>query len=70
MFSMLEIYNEKVQDLLVPVTKRKDKDGLKIRENKAIGFFVEGLGKHPVDNYAAIEEKTEEGNRHRTVAAT
>lgn len=36
--SMQEIYNEKVQDLLVPISKRPS-GGLKIRENKAIGYF-------------------------------
>mgnify|MGYP000881452345 CR=1 FL=1 len=48
--SMLEIYNEKVQDLLIPVTKRP-KEGLKIREHKTLGVYVEGLSKHYVDTY-------------------
>ena len=37
--SMLEIYNEKVQDLLVPINARK-KDGYKIREHKTLGIYV------------------------------
>lgn len=41
---MLEIYNEKVQDLLKPVEERPI-GGLKIRENKMLGVYVEGLGK-------------------------
>lgn len=52
--SMLEIYNEKVQDLLLPPNKRPQ-GGLRIRENKTIGFYVEHLTKHPVMSYEAIE---------------
>lgn len=66
---MLEIYNEKVQDLLIPVVKRP-KEGLKIREHKSLGVYVEGLSKHYVNTYEAIESKMEEGNRNRSVAAT
>jgi hypothetical protein len=50
---MLEIYNEKVQDLLIPVSKRP-KEGLKIREHKTLGIYVEGLTKYIVDSYEAI----------------
>lgn len=49
-FSMLEIYNEKIQDLLVPINKRPQ-GGLKVREHKTHGVFVEDLSKHPVENY-------------------
>lgn len=37
--SMLEIYNEKVQDLLIPIQKRQT-GGLKIRESKTLGVYV------------------------------
>lgn len=47
---MLEIYNEKVQDLLIPVNKRPA-GGLKIRENKSMGFYVESLNQIPVLSY-------------------
>ena len=40
-FSMLEIYNEKIQDLLVPVNTRPA-GGLKVRECKKYGVFVDG----------------------------
>ncbi len=66
---MLEIYNEKVQDLLVPINKRA-KDGYKIREHKTLGIYVEGLSKHYMDTYEAIEKKMEEGSRNRSIAAT
>ena len=66
---MLEIYNEKVQDLLVS-GKKTSHEGLKIREHKTLGIYVEGLSKHYVDNYPAIESKMAEGDRNRTIAAT
>ena len=49
-FSMMEIYNEKVQDLLISLDDRPT-SGLKIREHKKYGVFVAGLGKHPCDSY-------------------
>lgn len=57
-FSMLEIYNEKVQDLLIPVNKRP-REGLRIREHKTQGVYVEGLSKHYVDTYESIEARME-----------
>ncbi|EGR27406.1 kinesin motor domain protein [Ichthyophthirius multifiliis] len=67
--SMLEIYNEKVQDLLIPINKRVS-GGLRIRENNTIGFYVENLTKYPVKSYEQIEQKMEEGSKHRTIAST
>jgi hypothetical protein len=56
--SMLEIYNEKVQDLL---EKQKSGAGpLKVRENKG-EVYVQGLSKHPVNSFEAIAAKMEEG---------
>ena len=58
--SILEIYNEKVADLLVdPITRPSG--GLKIREHKTLGVYVQDLSKHPVDSYEAIEEMMEMG---------
>jgi kinesin family member 13 len=67
--SMLEIYNEKVQDLLTPASKRPP-SGLKIRESKTIGVFVEGLTKHPVTSYEEISKKMDEGYENRTIGST
>ena len=66
---MLEIYNEKIQDLLIPINSRPT-SGLKVREHKVMGVYVENLSKYPVDSYEAIEAKTEEGNRNRTIGST
>ncbi|KAL8448859.1 hypothetical protein Emag_003812 [Eimeria magna] len=67
--SMLEIYNEQVQDLLMPMEKRP-KGGLKIRHTPQLGTFVQDLSKCPVDSYAAIQAKLDEGTANRTVGAT
>ena len=68
-FSMLEIYNEKVQDLMARIEDRP-KGGLKVRESKKHGVFVDKLSKHAVTSYEEIEEKMSEGNKNRTIAAT
>ncbi|MCQ2820775.1 MAG: hypothetical protein MJ252_26245, partial [archaeon] len=67
--SMLEIYNEKVQDLLIPPSQRNP-SGLKIRESKILGVFVDGLSTHPVANYDQISNKMEEGYQNRTIGST
>ena len=59
MFSMLEIYNEQVKDLL---SKDNPKGGLTVRQNPKLGmFYVEGLKKVPVGSYAEIERRMEQG---------
>ena len=59
MFSMLEIYNEQVKDLL---SKDNPKGGLQVRQNPKLGmFYVEGLKKTPVGSYAEIEKRMEQG---------
>lgn len=66
---MLEIYNEKTQDLLVDISKRPP-SGLKIRENKLLGPYVENLSKHPVTSYEEISDKMEQGGQNRTIGST
>jgi len=53
-FSMLEIYNERVQDLLITDPKQKPAGGLKVRETPSGAVYVQGLSKHPVDSYEMI----------------
>lgn len=68
---MIEIYNEKIQDLLAPFEQRQQtKEGLKIRENPQTGVYVEKQTKAPVRSYADIEKWIEFGNKHKTIAAT
>ena len=52
---MIEIYNEKIQDLLV-APKNRSKDGLKVRDGRN-GVFVEGVVKVPVASYQEIEHQ-------------
>ncbi|XP_050405632.1 kinesin-like protein KIF28P isoform X1 [Patella vulgata] len=68
MFSMLEIYNEQVRDLLD--SKPPKRGGLKVRQHPKKGFYADGLQITPVSSYKEIEDKMEEGTRNRTVAAT
>jgi len=67
--SMIEIYNEKIQDLLIPIDNRPQ-SGLKVRESKRVGVYVEGLKKVPVKSYDEIEEVMDIGSTHRTIGAT
>uniref|UniRef100_A0A8C2VXS7 Kinesin-like protein n=1 Tax=Chinchilla lanigera TaxID=34839 RepID=A0A8C2VXS7_CHILA len=66
-FSMLEIYNEQIRDLL---SRTKKPGGLKVREDQHLGFYVEGLKSVPCENYAQIEKLMEQGTRIRTTAST
>ncbi|CAD5220541.1 unnamed protein product [Bursaphelenchus xylophilus] len=66
--SMLEIYCERIRDLLNPTPPPKG--GLKLREHPKTGFYVEGLSSSPVNSYKEIEAKINEGTKSRTIAAT
>ena len=65
---MIEIYMEKIQDLLVAPSKRKSAD-LPIKQSKA-GVYVQGATKTPVSSYADIERVIAIGDGHRTIGAT
>ncbi|XP_028398519.1 kinesin-like protein KIF16B isoform X2 [Dendronephthya gigantea] len=67
--SYLEIYNEKVRDLLRPA-KGKDQYNLKVREHPKEGPYVQDLTKHLVGDYNGIESLMNTGNSHRVTAAT
>mmetsp|Transcript_104246 Transcript_104246/g.290386 ORF Transcript_104246/g.290386 Transcript_104246/m.290386 type:complete len:846 (-) Transcript_104246:100-2637(-) len=67
--SAVEIYNEIVQDLLVPPEERPKK-GLDIRESKLLGIYIDGVRKRPVDSYPAIEKTIDEATENRTVGST
>ncbi|XP_037102409.1 kinesin-like protein KIF13B isoform X2 [Syngnathus acus] len=65
--SYMEIYNEKVRDLLDPKGGRQT---LRVREHKVLGPYVDGLSRLAVASYKDIEVLMSEGNKSRTVAAT
>ncbi|KAI1315790.1 kinesin-like protein Klp8 [Mortierella claussenii] len=64
--SYMEIYCERVRDLLNP----KNKGHLKVREHPSLGPYVEDLSKLMVTSYQDIANLMDEGNKARTVAAT
>ncbi|CAH2043360.1 unnamed protein product, partial [Iphiclides podalirius] len=64
--SYMEIYCERVRDLLNP----KNKGNLRVREHPALGPYVEDLSKLAVTSYQDIYDLIDEGNKARTVAAT
>jgi hypothetical protein len=53
---MIEIYNEKVQDLLLHDSRQRPPGGLEIRESKKLGVYVEGVTKHTVRSFREIEK--------------
>lgn len=67
--SMLEIYNEHIQDLFTNPNNRP-KGGLKVRESPTAGVFVENLSKVPVTSYEEIQRQYDVGNNNRTIAST
>ena len=69
--SYLEIYNEKVKDLLASSSSSNDVGHkLKVREHPKDGPYVENLSKHLVMNYRDILALMEKGNKVRTTAST
>ncbi|XP_068198465.1 kinesin-like protein KIF13B isoform X2 [Antennarius striatus] len=65
--SYMEIYNEKVRDLLDPKGNRQT---LRVREHNVFGPYVDGLSRLAVASCKDIESLMSEGNKSRTVAAT
>ncbi|XP_034001186.1 kinesin-like protein KIF1B isoform X6 [Trematomus bernacchii] len=64
--SYMEIYCERVRDLLNP----KNKANLRVREHPLLGPYVEDLSKLAVTSYTDIADLMDAGNKARTVAAT
>ncbi|NXM07188.1 KIF1B protein, partial [Tyrannus savana] len=64
--SYMEIYCERVRDLLNP----KNKGNLRVREHPLLGPYVEDLSKLAVTSYTDIADLMDAGNKARTVAAT
>jgi len=64
--SYLEIYNERVKDLL----KKNSTHNLKVREHPSQGPYVQDLSKHLVVENRDLLRLMEEGNNLRTTAST
>ncbi|XP_074145494.1 stAR-related lipid transfer protein 9 isoform X2 [Sminthopsis crassicaudata] len=67
--SFLEIYNEKVRDLLKQSDQKKPYT-LRVREHPQTGPYVQGLSQHVVTNSKQIIGLLEEGVANRITAAT
>lgn len=65
--SYMEIYCERVRDLLAP---SNHSGNLRVREHPSMGPYVEDLSKLAVSSFAEIQTLMEQGNRVRTTAAT
>eukprot|EP00826_Nyctotherus_ovalis_P000843 TRINITY_DN10057_c0_g3_i2.p1 TRINITY_DN10057_c0_g3~~TRINITY_DN10057_c0_g3_i2.p1 ORF type:complete len:865 (-),score=328.92 TRINITY_DN10057_c0_g3_i2:560-3154(-) len=63
--SMLEIYNEKIRDLLDP-----SKNNLNVREEKQKGIYVDGLTEKPIGNENEVYDLMKLGNDNRAVGVT
>ncbi|CAK9101901.1 Kinesin-like protein KIF13B (Kinesin-like protein GAKIN) [Durusdinium trenchii] len=71
---MLEVYNEKVRDLLVPMNGNS-KDGKsrhhpEVHVHPKLGVYVKGVADEPVDSFENCVQLIEYGNTMKTVAAT
>ena len=67
MVSYLEIYNEKICDLLNP---SGDRHNYVIREDKYKGTYITNLIQKPIESEGEMLEILDEGTARRTVAAT
>ncbi|KAM6335918.1 stAR-related lipid transfer protein 9 [Podargus strigoides] len=67
--SFLEIYNERVRDLLKQ-SDRKKPYTLRVREHPETGPYVQGLTQHLVTDYKQVVELLEEGIAKRITAST
>ena len=64
--SFVEIYNERVYDLLNP----NEEDNLRVREHPETGPFVEGLSWQPAPTLEMVLKLIESGSKHRHVGDT
>eukprot|EP00457_Paulinella_chromatophora_P001894 gb/GEZN01001896.1/.p1 GENE.gb/GEZN01001896.1/~~gb/GEZN01001896.1/.p1 ORF type:complete len:820 (-),score=150.60 gb/GEZN01001896.1/:200-2659(-) len=62
--SFLEIYNERIKDLLDP-----EKDNLKIRES-SMGVYVEDVTAHYIASFEEVLDVMSHGNENRAMAST
>ncbi|XP_078673462.1 uncharacterized protein LOC144912288 isoform X3 [Branchiostoma floridae x Branchiostoma belcheri] len=68
--SYLEIYNERVRDLLCHPGAKANTYSLKVREHPEKGPYVQDLSRHLVSDYTSLERLIQRGNENRTTAAT
>ncbi|CAJ1356747.1 unnamed protein product, partial [Effrenium voratum] len=66
--SYLEIYNEQIRDLLIPMTEKPPK--LTVRHHPKLGIYVAGLTTNAVTSYSDVQSILDFGTKARSVAAT
>ena len=66
---MMEIYNEKIRDLLT-VGSRKVAQDLLVRDHPKVGAFVDGLKRHAVSSYEMAQNVLDAGMAERAITAT
>jgi len=67
--SYLEIYNEHIRDLLLPMSTT-EKSKLEVRHHPQFGVYVPGLTESAVVNHSEVDKLINFGAQARTVAAT
>lgn len=67
---MIEIYNEKVQDLLSTTNTKQSKDGLQVRDDPQKGIYVQDQNFVPVSSAEQILAQLDKGNEARTIGST
>eukprot|EP01012_Entosiphon_sulcatum_P052190 TRINITY_DN7171_c0_g1_i1.p1 TRINITY_DN7171_c0_g1~~TRINITY_DN7171_c0_g1_i1.p1 ORF type:complete len:1376 (-),score=290.77 TRINITY_DN7171_c0_g1_i1:88-4215(-) len=71
--SYMEIYNERIRDLLVVQDQRsptKESDGLQLFQDADRGIIVKGLEHLPVKTWDEVSSLLEMGSKNRSTAAT
>ncbi|KAM6912225.1 uncharacterized protein stard9 [Xenentodon cancila] len=68
--SFLEIYNERVRDLLGGGEQKKKRSSLRVREHPEKGPYVQDLSQHVASNCKQAMDLLEEGIANRMTAAT
>uniref|UniRef100_A0A0G4HMF2 Kinesin motor domain-containing protein n=1 Tax=Chromera velia CCMP2878 TaxID=1169474 RepID=A0A0G4HMF2_9ALVE len=74
--SFLEIYNERIKDLLVPPATKgahgPDDHGhhLDVRQHPSMGIYIPGLTESVAKNYQEVQDLLDFGTKARTVGAT
>ena len=66
--SMLEIYKEKLVDLLLPEDEKAIE--LRIKESPLRGIYIEGITEEYVGTADELLEVIEDGNNRRTISST
>jgi hypothetical protein len=67
--SYMEIYLERVRDLLPASGDGGSSGYLRVREHARTGPYVENLSSHPVENYEMVRDLMDEGNKARPVVS-